>query len=46
MRPTSTDQPCPWCALAALLALLTAHGPPPSQDAPSASVAPGPASPP
>jgi hypothetical protein len=30
MRPTpAPDQPCPWCALADLLALLTAHGPPP-----------------
>lgn len=35
MHPTSTppvpaDPPCcPWCALADLLALLMAHGPPP-----------------
>jgi len=30
MRPTPpTDQPCPWCVLADLLALFTAYAPPP-----------------
>jgi hypothetical protein len=47
LRDPSADPPlCPWCALAALLALLTAHGPPPRQDAPSADGAPAPVSPP